>query len=81
VGPTWFDIFPEFPKPAQSCKFTKDAFHCSKNSQILHEAILEYSKQLSQLSRLHLPNINHVKNLGTDSIFESFMNFKGVQTF
>jgi hypothetical protein len=32
------------------------------------------------LSRLQIPIGTYVKNLGTDSIFESSMNFKGVQT-
>jgi hypothetical protein len=41
---------------------------------------VEYFEQLSQLCRLQIPNINHVKNPGIDSIFESSMNFKGVQT-
>jgi hypothetical protein len=42
----------------------------------LHEAILEYSEQLSQLGRLQIPNINKVKNPGIGSLFESLMNFK-----
>jgi hypothetical protein len=74
-------IFPEFPKLVQTCKFKTDPFHCSKNFQIFYDAILEYSEQLSQLCRLQIPNGNHVKILGTDSIFDSSMNFKGVQTF
>jgi hypothetical protein len=58
-----------------------DALQCSKISQILHEYILESYKQLSQLLWLQIPTTSYVKNLGTDSIFESSMNFKGVQTF
>jgi hypothetical protein len=80
-GPTRFNPFPDFPKPVQICKFKTDAFRTSKNSQILHEAILEHYTQRSQLCRLQIPNKNHAKNLGTDSIFEFSMNFKGVQTF
>jgi hypothetical protein len=52
-----------------------DALSCSKNFQFLHEASLEYCKQLSQFCRLQIPNRNNIKNLGTDSIFESLMNF------
>jgi hypothetical protein len=48
-GPHWFHIYPDFSKPVQTCKIEIDAFHCSKNSQILHETGLEYSSQLSQL--------------------------------
>jgi hypothetical protein len=48
----------------------------SKNSKFLHEAILEYSKELSQFRGLHIQNTNNVKNPGTDSIFESLMKFK-----
>jgi hypothetical protein len=51
------------------------------NSQIFHEGRLEYYEQLSQLCQCHINNRNHDKNLGTDKIFESSMNFKGVQTF
>jgi hypothetical protein len=37
---------------------------------------LEHSEQLYLLGRLQILNINKVKNPGTDSIFESLMNFK-----
>jgi hypothetical protein len=74
-------IFPDFPKPGQTCKFKIDAFHCSKNSQILHETIVEYYSQLYKLCRLQTPNISQVKNPGIDSIFEFSMNFKMDQTF
>jgi hypothetical protein len=47
-----------------------------KNSQFLHESRLEYFEQHSLLCRLQIPNINIVKNHGTDSKFESLMNFK-----
>jgi hypothetical protein len=40
-GPHWFNIYPDFSKPVQICYFKIDAFHCSKNSQILHETRLE----------------------------------------
>jgi hypothetical protein len=53
-----------------------DALPYSTNSQILHAARLEYSKQLSKLFRLQIPNRFHVKNPETGSIFESSMNFK-----
>jgi hypothetical protein len=52
-----------------------------KNPNFLHDARLEYSEQRSKLCRLQIPNINNVKKPGTDSIFESSMNFEGVQTF
>jgi hypothetical protein len=29
-GPHWFNIYPDFLKPVQTCKFKIDAFHCSK---------------------------------------------------
>jgi hypothetical protein len=81
AGPTRFVVCPEFPKSVQICKFKTDAFYCSKKFQILCEVILEYSEHLFQLCQLQILNRNLVKILGTDSIFESFMNFKGVQTF
>jgi hypothetical protein len=37
---------------------------------------VEYSEQLSQLSRLHIPNRNIVTNPRTYSIFEHLMNFQ-----
>jgi hypothetical protein len=37
---------------------------------------VEYSEQLSQLCRLHIPNRNIVTNPGTYSIFEHLMNFQ-----
>jgi hypothetical protein len=58
-----------------------EAFPCSKNIQTLQSARFEYSEQLSPLGQLPILNINQVKNPGTDSIFESSMNSKGVQTF
>jgi hypothetical protein len=52
----------------QTLEFNLNAFPCSKNTQTLHEARLEYFEQLSQLGQLHIPK------------FESYLNFKGVQT-
>jgi hypothetical protein len=49
---------------------------CSKNSQFLHVARLGYCEQFSQLCQHPIPNINRAKNPGSDSIFESLMNFK-----
>jgi hypothetical protein len=68
--------FSELSKLAETCKVKKAALSSFKNSQFLHEASLKYSKQLSQLCRLQIPNRNKVKNPGTDSIFESLINFK-----
>jgi hypothetical protein len=65
----------------QNCKFETDAFCCSKNSKYFHETRLGYCEQLSQLCRFQIPNRNNVKIVRTYSIFESSMNFKGVQTF
>jgi hypothetical protein len=83
VGPTRFNFFfsSNFPKPSEICKFKMDAFPCSKNSKILHEVVLEHYKQLCKLCGLQIANKNHGKNPGIDSIFESSMNFKGLQTF
>jgi hypothetical protein len=58
-----------------------DALSWPKNSQLLHEARLKYSEQHYKLCRLQIPNRNKVKNPRTNSIFESLINFKGVQTF
>jgi hypothetical protein len=58
-----------------------EVFPYSKNSQILHKAILEYYSQLYKFFLLQIPKKNKVKNPGTDSIFEFSMNFKKVQTF
>jgi hypothetical protein len=48
----------------------------SKKSQFLHVATLGYYEQFSQLCRLPILNRIRVKNPGTDSTFESLMNFK-----
>jgi hypothetical protein len=52
-----------------------------KIQKFLHDARLESSAQLYQLYPFHIPNRSRVKNPGTTSLFESSMNFKGVQTF
>jgi hypothetical protein len=44
-----------------------DTFHCSKNSQTLHEDRIEYSDKLCQLGQLIIHNEIHVINFGTDS--------------
>jgi hypothetical protein len=54
-GPHGVLIFLDFPKLGQICKFKIDAFHCSKNSQILRDTRLEYSSQLSRLCLLQIP--------------------------
>jgi hypothetical protein len=81
AGPTWFNNFPDFSKPVQTCKIKMGALQCYKNSQILHETRLEHYEHLYRLCLLQIPNRKHGKNPGTDSIFESSMDFKGVQTF
>jgi hypothetical protein len=75
-GPTRFHFPPNLSKTGSTCKIKMDALSCSKNSQFLHEDRLEYFKQHSQFCRLQIPNRNQVKNPGTDSLFESLMNFK-----
>jgi hypothetical protein len=42
----------------------------------LHATFLEYCEQFSQLCRYPVPNINGAKNPGSDSMFESLINFK-----
>jgi hypothetical protein len=46
---TEVSFFPDFSKPAETSKFKTDAFRCSKNSQTLHEARMEYSEKLHKL--------------------------------
>jgi hypothetical protein len=53
-----------------------DALTCSKKSQCLYVANLGYREQFSQLWQHQIPNRKGVKNPGTDSTFESLMNFK-----
>jgi hypothetical protein len=38
VGPTWFQDFSIIQKSVQTIKFKTDTFHCSKNTQTLHDA-------------------------------------------
>jgi hypothetical protein len=47
----------------------------------LHETGLECSEQFSKLCEHQIPDRYYVKNLGTDSVVESSMNFKGLETF
>jgi hypothetical protein len=74
-------IFFQYSNSVEICKFKMEVFPYSKNSQILHKAILEYYSQLYKFFLLQIPKKNKVKNPGTDSIFEFSMNFKKVQTF
>jgi hypothetical protein len=53
-----------------------DTLTCFKNSQFLHVASLGYDEQFPQLCPHPIPNRNRVKNPGSDSTFESLMNFK-----
>jgi hypothetical protein len=60
-------------------KFVKSKWlpYIAKKIQILHGAILDSYEQLYKLCRLQILNRTYVTNLGTDSIFEPSMNFKG----
>jgi hypothetical protein len=77
-GPHVVSHFSELSKLAEIWKVNMAALASSKNSQFLDEVSLKYSEQLSQFCQLYIPNRNKVKNPGTDSIFESLMNFKRV---
>jgi hypothetical protein len=68
--------FPELSKLTQTWKLKIDALPCSNNSQFLHVARLGHYEQFSKLCRHPILNRIRVKNLGTDSTFESLMNFK-----
>jgi hypothetical protein len=48
-GPQANSILFQNSNSAQTRNFKMEAFPCSKNTQPLHGAIFEYSKQLSQL--------------------------------
>jgi hypothetical protein len=48
----------------------------SKNFQFLHVANLGYDEQFPQLCQHPIPNQNIAKNPGSDSTFESLMNFE-----
>jgi hypothetical protein len=52
------------------------ALTSSKTSQFLHVGSLGYTEHCSQLSQHPIPNRSTVKKPGTDSTFESVMNFK-----
>jgi hypothetical protein len=68
--------FSKLSKLAQTCKLKMDVLTCSKNSQFLHVAILGHYEQFCQLCRHPIMNRIRVKNPGTDSTFESLINFK-----
>jgi hypothetical protein len=68
--------FPKLSKLAQTWKLKMDTLPCNKNSQFLYVARMGYFEQFSQLCRHPIVNIIRVKNLGTDSTFESLVNFK-----
>jgi hypothetical protein len=57
-------------------KLEMGALSYLKNSQFLHDARLGKYEQFFQLCRHPIPNINRAKNPGSDSTFESLMNFK-----
>jgi hypothetical protein len=48
-------------------KFKIDAMPCSKNTQSLHDARVEYSEQLPKLGQLQIPNKIQVIKFGTKS--------------
>jgi hypothetical protein len=75
-GSRTISVFSNLSKTGSTCKIEMESLSYSKNSQFLHDVSVEYSKQLSQLCQLHIPNRNKVTNPGTDSIFEHLMNFK-----
>jgi hypothetical protein len=60
----------------QTWKLKMDALLYSNNFQLLHVARLGYCEQFSQLCRHRVLTRIRVKNPGTDSTFESLMNFK-----
>jgi Tfp pilus assembly pilus retraction ATPase PilT len=75
VGPSSF-VFSQIIQTGSNWKLKMDVLPCSKNSQSLHADALEHCEQFSKLCRhLNLHTIR-VKNLGTDSPFESLMNLK-----
>jgi hypothetical protein len=86
VVPRGFRFFSICPKLAQPIKLKRmpswlDLHKSAKNSPFLYEASFKYSKELYILCWLQTPNKNKVKNPRTDSILESLMNFKGIQSF
>jgi hypothetical protein len=68
-------IFPIQPKLAKIWNLKQDALAYSKNSQILYSARLGHCEQFSQLFLHPILNKIRVKIPGTDSPFESLMNF------
>jgi hypothetical protein len=68
--------FNKLSKLAQTWKLKMDVLPCSKNSQCLHVATLGPYEQFSQLCLHPIPNRIRVENPGTDSTFESLLNFK-----
>jgi hypothetical protein len=68
--------FPRIIQTGSNLKIENWCLTCSKNSQFLHVAGLGYYKHFSQLCQYPISNINRAKNPGSDSIFESLMNFK-----
>jgi hypothetical protein len=76
AGHTRFYIFPKLSKLAQTWKLKIDALSSCKNSQYFYAARLSYYEQCSQLCQHQTLNKIRVKNPGTDSTFESLMNFK-----
>jgi hypothetical protein len=76
VGPDGFFIIPKLSKPVQTWKLKTHVIPYSKNSQILHAARLEYYEQLSQLCQHQIIKRIRVKKPGTNSTFESLLNFK-----
>jgi hypothetical protein len=71
-----FDFFSNLSKTNSILKFKMGVLSCSKNFQFWHAARLGYCKQFSQLCQHPIHNINRAKNPGSDSTFESLMNFK-----
>jgi hypothetical protein len=74
-GPTWFCLFSNLSKTGSTWKLKKNALPCSKISQILHTGSLRYYEHFSPWCRHQIPNRNWVKNLGSDSPFETLLNF------
>jgi hypothetical protein len=68
--------FSNLSKTGSTLKIKMGALTCSKNFQFLHVAFLGYHEQFYQLYGHQIPNIKRFKNPGTDSIFESLINFK-----
>jgi hypothetical protein len=68
--------FSKLFKLAETWKLKIDVLACSKISQFLHVPRLGHFEQFPQLCRHPILNRIRVKNHGTDSTFESLMNFK-----